>query len=88
MELKDEVMEFKAKLQLSQKKTLNCAANEMAETSFEDTDRSNYYIYLYRLIKSLKRIGYISVEIVDTSREFHKNIPRPTIPRSFRNLKE
>lgn len=87
-ELKDEVMDFEAKLHLSQKKALNCVATEMAENSFDDKDRSNYYIYLSRLIKSLKRIGDISVEIVDTSREFHKNIPRPTTPRSFRNLKE
>lgn len=47
IELKDEVMEFEAKLQLPQKKALNCVATEMAETLFEDNDCFNYlYIYI------------------------------------------
>ena len=84
LSLKDEIMELEEKVHSIQKKTLNCIAVEMAETSFDDKDMSTYYIYLSRLVKSFERIGDICVEITDAATEFHKNIPRPTIPRSFR----
>lgn len=85
LSLKGDVMDLEEKVHVIQKKTLNCIAIEMAETSFEDKEESTYYIYLSRLVKSFERIGDICVEILDTATEFHKNIPRSTIPRSFRD---
>ena len=59
-------------------------ATQMAESSFDEKERSNYFIYLFRVIKAFERIGDISVEIMDVAIEFHDNIPRPTTPRTFR----
>jgi phosphate transport system protein len=56
----------------------------MGESTFGDVDHANYYIYLTRVIKAFERTGDISVEIMDIAIEFHKNIPRSTVPRSFR----
>lgn len=85
LKLKGDLMDLEEDVHILQKKALNCIAIEMAENSFEDKDRSTYYIYLSRLVKSFERIGDICVEIMDTATEFHKNIPRSTVPRSFRD---
>ena len=85
LSLKDEIRGLEEKVHSIQKKTLNCIATEMAETSLEDKDMSTYYIYLSRLVKSFKRIGDICIEIMAAATEFHKNIPRSTIPRNFRD---
>lgn len=72
------------KIHETQQKAMNLIANQMVETSFEDIEMSNYYIYISRVVKSFERMGDISVEIMDLAAEFHKDIPRPTTPRSFR----
>ncbi|KZX15478.1 hypothetical protein MBCUT_14730 [Methanobrevibacter cuticularis] len=82
--IKGDLMDLEEDIHNLQKKALNCIAIEMAETSFEDKDTSTYYIYLSRLVKSFERIGDICIEIMDTATEFHKNIPRSTVPRNFR----
>ena len=84
LSIKGDVRDLEEKVHSLQKKALNCIAVEMAESSFEDKEESTYYIYLSRLVKTFERIGDICIEIMDTATEFHKNIPRPTIPRSFR----
>lgn len=83
-ELKDEIMELEETIQIIQSKAINLIATQMAESSFDEKERSNYFIYLFRLIKAFKRIGDISVEMMDVAVEFHDNIPRPTTPRPFR----
>lgn len=83
-ELKDDVMELEESLHILQSKAINLIATQMAESSFDEKERSNYFIYLFRVIKAFDRIGDISVEIKDVAIEFHENIPRPTTPRSFR----
>ena len=83
-ELKDDIMELEDSLHILQSKSINLIATQMAESSFDEKERSNYFIYLFRVIKAFDRIGDISVEIKDVAIEFHENIPRPTTPRSFR----
>lgn len=83
-ELKDDLMELEDSIQILQSKAINLIATQMAENSFDEKERSNYFIYLFRLVKAFKRIGDISVEIIDVACEFHENIPRPTTPRTFR----
>jgi phosphate transport system protein len=83
-ELKDDLMEQQETIHLIQSKAINLIATQMAESSFDEKERSNYFIYLFRLIKAFKRIGDICVEMMDVSVEFHDNIPRPTTPRTFR----
>lgn len=83
-ELKDDLMELEDTIQIMQSKAINLIATQMAESSFDEKERSNYFIYLFRLIKAFKRIGDISVEMMDVAIEFHDNIPRPTTPRTFR----
>ena len=83
-ELKDDLMEFEETIHIMQSKSINLIATQMAESSFDEKERSNYFIYLFRLIKAFKRIGDISVEMMDVAIEFHDNIPRPTTPRTFR----
>ncbi len=78
------LMDTEEKIHETQQKAMNLIANQMVETSFEDIEMSNYYIYLSRVVKSFERMGDISVEIMDLAAEFHKDIPRPTTPRSFR----
>ena len=83
-ELKDDLAELGETIHIMQSKAINLIATQMAESSFDEKERSNYFIYLFRLIKAFKRIGDISVEMMDVAVEFHDNIPRPTTPRTFR----
>ena len=83
-ELKEDIMELEESIHILQSKSINLIATQMAESSFDEKERSNYFIYLFRVIKAFERIGDISVEIRDVAIEFHDNIPRPTTPRSFR----
>jgi phosphate transport system protein len=83
-DLKDDLMELEETIHIMQSKSINLIATQMAESSFDEKERSNYFIYLFRLIKAFKRIGDISVEMMDVAVEFHDNIPRPTTPRTFR----
>lgn len=83
-ELKDDLMKLEETIHIMQSKSINLIATQMAESTFDEKERSNYFIYLFRLIKAFKRIGDIAVEMMDVSVEFHDNIPRPTTPRSFR----
>ncbi len=83
-ELKDDLTELEETIHIMQSKAINLIATQMAESSFDEKERSNYFIYLFRLIKAFKRIGDISVEMMDVAVEFHDNIPRPTTPRTFR----
>ena len=82
--LKDDLMELEDSIHIMQSKAINLIATQMAESSFDEKERSNYFIYLFRVIKAFDRIGDISVEMMDVAVEFHENIPRPTTPRSFR----
>ncbi len=84
LELKSKVMDYEEKIHALQKKALNCIATQMAEASFDDTERSTYYLSLSRVVKAFERIGDISIEIIDVSREFYENIPRTTTPERFR----
>ncbi|MDI9624260.1 MAG: PhoU domain-containing protein [Methanothermobacter sp.] len=86
LELKDDVMKLEKKMHRIQRKALNCIATQMAETSFDEKERSTYYISLSRVVKTFERIGDISVEIVDTAGEFYMNIPRTITPERFRKL--
>ena len=83
-ELKDDLMELEESIHILQSKSINLIATQMAENSFDEKERSNYFIYLFGVIKAFERIGDISVEMMDVAIEFHDNIPRPTTPRSFR----
>ena len=83
-DLKDDLMELEDSIHILQAKAINLIATQMAETSFDEKERSNYFIYLFRVIKAFERMGDISVEIMDVSIEFHENIPRSTTPRTFR----
>ncbi|WP_458402925.1 PhoU domain-containing protein [Methanobrevibacter sp.] len=83
-ELKDDLMELEDSIHILQSKAINLIATQMTETSFDEKEKSNYFIYLFRVIKAFERIGDISVEIMDAAIEFHENIPRPTTPRTFR----
>ena len=83
-ELKDDLMEQEETIHIMQSNAINLIATQMAESTFDEKERSNYFIYLFRLIKAFKRIGDISVEMMDVAVEFHDNIPRPTTPRTFR----
>ena len=83
-ELKGDLMELEDSIHILQSKAINLIATQMAENSFDEKELSNYFIYLFRVIKAFERMGDISVEIMDVSIEFHENIPRSTTPRSFR----
>ncbi len=83
-DLKDDLMELEESIHILQAKSINLIATQMAENSFDEKERSNYFIYLFRVIKAFERMGDISVEMMDVAIEFHDNIPRPTTPRSFR----
>lgn len=83
-DLKEEIMDREESLHTLQSKSVNLIATQMAENSFDEKERSNYFMYLFRVIKAFERIGDIAIEIVDVAIEFHKNIPRSTTPRSFR----
>ena len=83
-ELKDDLMELEDSIHILQAKSINLIATQKAESSFDEKERSNYFIYLFRVIKAFERIGDISVEMMDVAIEFHDNIPRPTTPRTFR----
>lgn len=83
-ELKDDLMKLEELIHILQTKAINLIAEQMAESSFDEKERSNYFIYLFRVIKAFERMGDISVEMMDVSVEFHQNIPRSTTPRTFR----
>ncbi|MGF7119363.1 PhoU domain-containing protein [Methanobacterium oryzae] len=84
LDLREKVMNYEEKIHVLQKRALNCIATQMAEASFDDTERSTYYLSLSRVVKAFERIGDISLEIIDISREYHQNIPRTTTPERFR----
>lgn len=83
-ELKEDIMDLEESIHILQNKSINLIATQMAENSFDEKERSNYFIYLFRVIKAFERIGDISIEITDIALEFHRNIPRSTTPRTFR----
>lgn len=83
-ELKGDLMELEESIHILQSKSINLIATQMAENSFDEKERSNYFIYLFRVIKAFERMGDISVEMMDVAIEFHENLPRPTTPRTFR----
>jgi phosphate transport system protein len=85
LEYKDKIMDYEEKIHSLQRKALNNIAEQMAEDDIMDKDRSTYYLSLSRVVKAFERIGDISVEIVDTAGEFHRNIPRTTTPERFRH---
>lgn len=82
--LKDDIMDFEESMHRLQNKSINIIATQMAENSFDEKERSNYFMYLFRVVKAFERIGDISIEIIDVAIEFHNNIPRSTTPRTFR----
>ena len=82
--LKDDIMDFEESMHMLQNKSINIIATQMAENSFDEKERSNYFMYLFRVVKAFERIGDISIEIIDVAIEFHNNIPRYTTPRTFR----
>lgn len=82
--LKDDIMDFEESMHMLQNKSINMIATQMAENSFDEKERSNYFMYLFRVVKAFERIGDISIEIIDVAIEFHNNIPRSTTPRTFR----
>ena len=79
--LKEDIMDS---MHMLQNKSINIIATQMAENSFDEKERSNYFMYLFRVVKAFERIGDISIEIIDVAIEFHNNIPRSTTPRTFR----
>ena len=83
-ELKEDIMDLEENIHIIQNKSVNLIATQMAENSFDEKERSNYFMYLFRVVKAFERMGDISVEICDVSIEFHENIPRSTTPRTFR----
>ena len=83
-ELKSDIMDLEEAMHILQSKSVNLIATQMAELSFDEKERSNYFMYLFRVVKAFERIGDISIEIMDVSIEFHENIPRSTTPRTFR----
>ena len=83
-ELKGDIMELEEVIHILQSKAVNLIATQMAENSFDEKERSNYFMYLFRVVKAFERIGDISIEIMDVAIEFHENIPRSTTPRTFR----
>ena len=83
-ELKSDIMDLEEGMHILQSKSVNLIATQMAELSFDEKERSNYFMYLFRVVKAFERIGDISIEIMDVSIEFHENIPRSTTPRTFR----
>ena len=74
--LKEDIMDFEESMHMLQNKSINIIATQMAENSFDEKERSNYFMYLFRVVKAFERIGDISIEIIDVAIEFHKNIPR------------
>ena len=82
--LKEDIMDFEESMHMLQNKSINIIATQMAENSFDEKERSNYFMYLFRVVKAFERIGDISIEIIDVAIEFHKNIPRFTTHRTFR----
>ena len=85
VDLKEDLMDTEEKMHKKQDMAMREIALQMGESSFDDVDHANYYIYLTRVIKAFERTGDISVEIMDIAIEFHKNIPRSTVPRYFRD---
>ena len=71
--LKDDIMDFEESMHMLQNKSINIIATQMAENSFDEKERSNYFMYLFRVVKAFERIGDISIEIIDVAIEFHNN---------------
>ena len=69
--LKDDIMDFEESMHMLQNKSINIIATQMAENSFDEKERSNYFMYLFRVVKAFERIGDISIEIIDVAIEFH-----------------
>ena len=72
-ELKEDLMEAEESIHILQSKAINLIAEQMAENTFDEKERSNYFIYLFRVIKAFERMGDISVEIMDVSLEFQNS---------------
>lgn len=70
--LKEDIMDFEESMHMLQNKSINIIATQMAENSFDEKERSNYFMYLFRVVKAFERIGDISIEIIDVAIEFHK----------------
>lgn len=51
-ELKDDLMKLEELIHILQTKAINLIAEQMAESSFDEKERSNYFIYLFRVIKA------------------------------------
>lgn len=85
VDLKGDLMDTEERMHEKQDQAMREIAFQMADSSFNDVNHANYYIYLTRVIKAFERIGDICVEIMDIAIEFHKNIPRSTVPRYFRD---
>ena len=46
-DLKDDIMELEDSIHILQSKSINLIATQMAENSFDEKERSNYFIYLF-----------------------------------------
>jgi phosphate transport system protein len=88
IELRDELLVNEERIHDLQKKALNNIATHMADDEIMDKERSNYYLSLSRVVKAFERIGDISLDIINISREFYLNIPRTTTPELFRRKKK
>lgn len=84
LEQTNEIMNLENLMHVLQKKALNTIAIQISETTFDDKNKSTYYIYLSRVVKSFERIADISVEIADKAGSIHMNLPRNTTPEDFR----
>ena len=58
-DLRDDLMELEESIHILQAKSINLIATQMAENSFDEKERSNYFIYLFRVIKAFERMGDI-----------------------------
>ncbi len=85
VDLKGNLRDTEEKMHQRQSEAMKEIAIHMSDSSLEDIETANYYIYLTRVIKAFERIGDISVEIMDIAVEFHRDIPRTTVPRYFRD---
>ena len=65
--LKEDIMDFEESMHMLQNKSINIIATQMAENSFDEKERSNYFMYLFRVVKAFERIGDISIEIIDVA---------------------
>ena len=61
--LKEDIMDFEESMHMLQNKSINIIATQMAENSFDEKERSNYFMYLFRVVKAFERIGDISIAV-------------------------